>query len=908
MVRQIALLLALVSIVLSYDTQLLLSNLKGQQPLPRTVKPYIYLLELHPRLSEGYFNGSVDIHIQCLEPTKIIVLHAHQDLQLENITFTAISTGYAVPTIKEIERNDSTDTLTLTLEEELTERDSYQLHIEFNGLLKTADYQYTATSGGGFFRGTYMDERTLEMRWFAMTSMFPGSARRVFPCFDEPSFKAEFLIGVTHSINMTVLTGWPSYFNQSTEEEGYIKEYFGRTIRIAPFSVGVLVSSFNSSIAMNVTSSQGTTELAVHHVRAPYQPVSMTLAPKVLQFLEDYLQTRLPVNKVDIVAMPTIPYDVKSDFPGLILVQEYMVSDNFEDLHKYLVMQWLSHMVTPETWSAFNVSDVLASYLTTYALSQVSTKRPGFIGDPRSVMYDIFATNINVSSYGDFVPYTKERGVWFMNMLNESLGEQTFRKALGQYIRSNMYTTVTKDTLWSVMKQQALEDGTLPSNVSLQQVADSWLVPDCLRYPVLTVTRNYDDRSASLEQHVFSTELPRSLKLSEQALLWWLPIEYISPGTTVPHLASWMGTYYQEISGLPEEDEYIVVNPTDAGMFLVNYDPHNWRLLKRDFFQLPNKTREKLMNDVLLLANGGELDYKTALNFTLNLFDETDYSVRTPLPNQIRNIEALYSFTPVEEKFKMYLRRMMLSHGFDPSIQPDYQKDSNYANYWYLARELLLKVGYQPKVDEGHEHLQQIMPTFLVNDTSSGMVIFCPEFMRNGSEEDWEKHNEELQNFLNTEYESKPFLERSLAKCPGYSGLIERVLNRTLDDTAVFSSMTWYNMVNLITSSSKAQNISLEFFFKHYNELKHKFYFMQDMWTNMVSRLTDNIKTEGTLRKLNEFCKEHEGKLGYTQTVFDTAIKKARKTIEWCRRSLPDIKIWLDEVFPSAGVIEESNK
>ncbi|KAJ4438626.1 hypothetical protein ANN_14573 [Periplaneta americana] len=321
MVRQIALLLALVSIVLSYDTQLLLSNLKGQQPLPRTVKPYIYLLELHPRLSEGYFNGSVDIHIQCLEPTKIIVLHAHQDLQLENITFTAISTGYAVPTIKEIERNDSTDTLTLTLEKELTERDSYQLHIEFNGLLKTADYQYTATSGGGFFRGTYMDEKTLEMRWFAMTSMFPGSARRVFPCFDEPSFKAEFLIGVTHSINMTVLTGWPSYFNQSTEEEGYIKEYFGRTIRIAPFSVGVLVSSFNSSIAMNVTSSQGTTELDVHHVRAPYQPVSMTLAPKVLQFLEDYLQARFPVMKVDIVAMPSIPYDVKSDFPGLILVQ-----------------------------------------------------------------------------------------------------------------------------------------------------------------------------------------------------------------------------------------------------------------------------------------------------------------------------------------------------------------------------------------------------------------------------------------------------------------------------------------------------------------------------------------------------------------------------------------------------------
>ncbi|KAJ4438629.1 hypothetical protein ANN_14576 [Periplaneta americana] len=128
-----------------------------------------------------------------------------------------------------------------------------------------------------------------------------------------------------------------------------------------------------------------------------------------------------------------------------------------------------------------------------------------------------------------------------------------------------MNTTVTKDTLWSVMKQQALEDGTLPSNVSLQQVADSWLVPDCLRYPVLTVTRNYDDRSASLEQHVFSTDLPRSLTADVEALLWWLPVEYISPGTTVPHLAAWMGTRHLEIAGLPEVYEYIVINPTDAG-------------------------------------------------------------------------------------------------------------------------------------------------------------------------------------------------------------------------------------------------------------------------------------------------------------------------------------------------------
>ncbi|KAJ8968398.1 hypothetical protein NQ317_007791 [Molorchus minor] len=149
------------------------------------------------------FDGKVWIQTTCLHPTQNITLHS-KDLEIKEneITVKDISSTdpKSVKTAK-IEFDKDKDFLIISLEKPLAEDHKYEIFIQFKGKLDDGL--------AGFYRSSYSDKKNGEKRWLGVTQFEAISARRAFPCFDEPEMKATFDISIGRKDGYHAISNMP---------------------------------------------------------------------------------------------------------------------------------------------------------------------------------------------------------------------------------------------------------------------------------------------------------------------------------------------------------------------------------------------------------------------------------------------------------------------------------------------------------------------------------------------------------------------------------------------------------------------------------------------------------------------------------------------------------------------------
>jgi aminopeptidase N len=431
---------------------LLLAPLRASaQRLPTIVTPDHYDLAFVVDLNRERFEGTERIRVQVAEPTARVVLHS-VDLTLREVTIGAgASTQTAAVAI-----DDRAQTATLTVPKPLTKGPA-EIRVRYSGVLNSQ------------LRGFYISKTKL--RKYAVTQFESTDARRAFPCFDEPSFKATFAVtltidrGDTAIANGKVLsdTAGPSITQHTTK--------FATTPRMSSYLVAMAVGDFKcleggaDGIPIRICATPDKKELG---------HLALEAAQQILQFYNAYYAIKYPFVKLDVVAVPDFAAGAMENTAAIFYRETDLLADAKSasvDTRKKIASilahemahQWFGDLVTMQWWDDIWLNEGFATWMANKPLAaahaewHVAVDEAGenqtalaldSLQSTRPIHADV-DTPAQIDEAFDVIAYQK--GAAVLRMIESYVGAGTFRKGINAYLQAHAYGNATSEDFWKAI-------------------------------------------------------------------------------------------------------------------------------------------------------------------------------------------------------------------------------------------------------------------------------------------------------------------------------------------------------------------------------------------------------------------------------------------------------------------------
>src|SRR5262245_46619174 len=179
------------------------------QRLPGTVVPEHYSLWFAPDLEKETFRGRESIDVVLTEPSTTVTLHA-AEINFSRVTITS---GGRTQTAR-VTLDEVSQTATFTVPEPIGEGKA-TIQIDYSGILNDK------------LRGFYISKAN--GRKYAVSQLEATDARRAFPSFDEPAFKATFDISLMVDSGDTAISNGKQLSDTPGPEPGKHTLKFART-------------------------------------------------------------------------------------------------------------------------------------------------------------------------------------------------------------------------------------------------------------------------------------------------------------------------------------------------------------------------------------------------------------------------------------------------------------------------------------------------------------------------------------------------------------------------------------------------------------------------------------------------------------------------------------------------------
>lgn len=482
----------------------------------------------------------------------------------------------------------------------------YLVTMEFSGTITTA------------MHGIYpcMFEHEGKKKTMLATQFESHHAREAFPCIDEPQAKATFDLTLLTPKDEVVIA---NTLEKATKAKGdLIETRFETTPRMSTYLLAFATGELH---CVEAKTKDGTLVRTWSTVAQPKDSLQYANDEGIrcLEFFTEYFSTPFPLAKCDQIALPDFESGAMENW-GLITYREVaLLADPVNRSlagEQYTTMivahevshQWFGNLVTMKWWDDLWLNESFASIMEYIAMDALHPDwniweqylaMDVISASSRDIYKDVQPVRVEVNHpdeihtiFDPAIVYAK--GGRLLEMLRGYIGDDAFRSGLAAYFEKHAYQNTTRDDLWEAFADSSGKD--------IHKFMNPWLEQSGM--PVVGVTLENSKVHLDQQRFVLDTDDTKSR--------WPIPLlanQPVSPLIFDTKEIDLEGSYI----------EPLVLNTEGSGHYIVHYrDERLQHALATAFTSqtISATARANALNDMMLLARGGQANLTDALKIT----------------------------------------------------------------------------------------------------------------------------------------------------------------------------------------------------------------------------------------------------------------------------------------------------
>jgi len=643
------------------------------QRLPATAVPEHYELTFRPDVARATFEGRETVRVRVLQPTESIVMNA-VGLEVRDAT---IETG----------GRERPAAITLDPARELV---SFRTGATLRPGVATLRMTFRGTLKGDL-RGFYLSQSGPHR--YAVTQLEPTDARRMFPSFDQPEFKATVDLTAVIPSGQTAISNGAVVGRTEGPAAGVHTVRFATTKPIPSYLVALAVGPFEcrgrtmSRVQVRVCAPDGKERLT---------GFALDATAAALETLQDYMAIDYPFGKLDLVAIPDFAAGAMENAGAIFFRESLLLVDADRAsvgtrsrvavvVAHELAHQWFGNLVTMRWWDDLWLNEGFATWMEGKV---VAAWRPEWHVDldeqmsvQRAANLDLLETTrpirtpvetpSEIQEVFDSIAYQK--GAAVVGMVEQFVGRDAFRGAVNAYLERHAYGHATSEDFWMTVARvtRRPEVGAIVrSFVDRPGIPAVDIDLDCRQgRGIVTLSQSRASaagpRAEATSDPAHRPEPRRSPSSVNAAAgegdLWAIPMCLRWPSDDT------RGTT-QECTVLDQRAErltldrcvsWAIANPDGTGYFRSVYEPAALAALSRDFATLSPSGQLSVLTDVWSDVRSGRSDVSAFLRLVEGLDDFGVSALAEHIGARLVFVHEYFTTEASRPAFEAWVRRRL---------------------------------------------------------------------------------------------------------------------------------------------------------------------------------------------------------------------------------------------------------